>query len=578
MAGEFVFDPSKVNFGNLYQPGTFGGDSYWNSIFGGLGIDTSKPAPSVTEFVPAPPPPPPPPPPPSLEQQLADYWNKAGINYNIKGTNRAAELAEILQRNQIQSLADLGKFSVKQTPYEESGYGSSGEGDPGSYYTVTRNRAQLSRDGQLLGRLPGVGKDEVTPLDFLPEAAANRFTLASSSAGKRGGVNYDLIIDDKGNIQGLVPQWEASDNFAGLLPVLSILAMPFTGGLSAALGGGLAGTIGANALIQGGLGGLAAEASGGDFLSGFGKGALTGGITGGISSLAAPFANTIGADVLSSTGSQAFADIASGAVKGAAGSLPSALISGDASNLLTGAFAGGVGGGTKNVFSDLPESIRAPVTAAVTSGLLGRDPTEAAIRAFAGDLMKSGPTMPGAGTSEDIQEGFFEPGGPGFMPTEFLDDAEVQRELQSLLGRYPAPPPPSDWFLGENIMSGVPEWDMAAVNAGLPIGNLEQDFFVEQAKEGPQIVDSAGNVGNFVNGEFVVDTGVTPNLSYAATGAPAPSPRAPAPAPTPASSGFDPALLFMLGAMMTPQEQKQQEEQMAPARAVASPFGMDLLL
>ena len=195
-----------------------------------------------------------------------------------------------------------------------------------------------------------------------------------------------------------------------------------------------------------------------------------------------------------------------------------------------------------------------------------------------------GPTMPGAGTSEDIQEGFFEPGGPGFMPTEFLDDAEVQRELTSLLGRYPAPPPPSDWFLGENIMSGVPEWDMAAVNAGLPIGNLEQDFSVAQTKEGPQIVDSAGNVGNFVNGEFVVDTGVTPNLSYAATSAPATgkapgkAPAAPTPAPAKTPAGVDPMWAFLFGAMMTPQEQKQQEEQMVSARAVPSPFGMDLLL
>lgn len=195
-----------------------------------------------------------------------------------------------------------------------------------------------------------------------------------------------------------------------------------------------------------------------------------------------------------------------------------------------------------------------------------------------------GPTMPGAGISESIQEGFFEPGGPGFMPTEYLDDAEVDRELRSLLGRYPAPVAPSDWFLGENIMSGIPEWDMAAVNAGLPIGNLEQDFYVAQTKEGPRIVDSAGNVGNFVNGEFVVDTGVTPNLSYAATGTPVAgkatgSTQAPSNAASgAASSGFDPSLLFDLGAMMTPQQQKKEEQQMAPTRAVQSPFGMDLLV
>ena len=176
-----------------------------------------------------------------------------------------------------------------------------------------------------------------------------------------------------------------------------------------------------------------------------------------------------------------------------------------------------------------------------------------------------GPTMPGAGISEDIQEGFFEPGGPGFSPTEYLGDAEVDRELRSLLGRYPAP--------------------FASTEVNLPTGNLEQDFFVAQTKQGPRIVDSAGNIGTFVNGEFVVDTGVTPDLSYAATGNRS-SGEAPRRTAVPrntavsgsASSGFDPSLLFALGAMMTPQQQKKEEQQMAPVHAVQSPFGMDLLV
>jgi hypothetical protein len=181
-----------------------------------------------------------------------------------------------------------------------------------------------------------------------------------------------------------------------------------------------------------------------------------------------------------------------------------------------------------------------------------------------------GPAMHGT-TGNEITEGFFDPGGPGFMPTEYLDDAEVDRELQSLLGRYPAPQPPSDWFLGENIASGIPEWDMAAVNAGLPIGNLEEDFMVN---ERGQIVDSAGNVGNFVNGEFVVDTGVTPNLSYAATSAPAPAPSAaPGKAPAPkAQSGFDPRLFSFLMGMMNQDEDKPDPYQVAQINT-PSPFG-----
>lgn len=423
-----------------------------------------------------------------------------------------------------------------------------------------------------------VNYSESTLFQFTPEAKEAIDNLKAANYGfyRRPGEGHYGVLTPQGFQEIYIPP-ERKSTFRklvkGALSIAPIFAAPLTGGLAGSLGGGLAGTIGANALVSGGIGALAGQ----DPL----KSALTGGLTAGIGSLVSPFASSIGADVLSSTGSQALADIASGAVKGAAGGLPSALISGNASNLLTGALTGGVGGATKNLFSDLPESVRAPVTAAVTSGLLGKDPTEAAIRGFAGNLMKSGPTMPGAGISEDIQEGFFEPGGPGFMPTEYLDDAEVQRELTSLLNRYPAPAAPSDWFPGENIMSGIPEWDMAAVNAGLPIGNLEQDFMVN---ERGQIVDNARNIGNFVNGEFVVDTGVTPNLSYASTGTPVAG-KAPGRAQAPsnaasgaASSGFDPSLLFALGAMMTPQQQKKEEQQMAPTRAVQSPFGMDLLV
>ena len=63
------------------------------------------------------------------------------------------------------------------------------------------------------------------------------------------------------------------------------------------------------------------------------------------------------------------------------------------------------------------------------------------------------------------------------------------------------------------------------------------------------------------------------NLSGAPSAAPAPG-KAPA---APSGPAFDPNLLFALGMMMTPQQQKQQE-QYQTARTVPSPFGMDLLL
>jgi hypothetical protein len=346
--------------------------------------------------------------------------------------------------------------------------------------------------------------------------------------------------------------------------------MPFTGGLSAALGGGastLGSTIAANALVQGGIGGLGSLAQGGDFLEGALKGGATGAFTSGIGSVVNPIASSIGADVLNATDSKFLSDIVSGAVKG----VPGALMSGDASNLLTGAVTGAVGSQVGEQLGLTPQQGQA-VTSVASKLLQGGDLSPADLLRI-GTSFAPGPAMPGT-TGNEITEGFFEPGGPGFMPTEYLDDAEVDREMRSLLGRYPAPQPPSDWFLGENIASGIPEWDMAAVNAGLPIGNLEQDFFVAQTKEGPQIVDNAGNVGNFVNGEFVVDTGVTPNLSYAATNAPAPAPSAPpskAPAPK-AQSGFDPRLFSFLMGMMNQDEDKPDSYQVAQINT-PSPFG-----
>lgn len=365
--------------------------------------------------------------------------------------------------------------------------------------------------------------------------------------------NYQVAVTPQGTYK---LNTEGTSFLQGIAPVLGVLAAPLTGGLSAALGGGAVGTIAANALVQGGLGSL----SGGDFL----ESALRGAVTGGIGSVVNPIASSIGADVLNTTDSKFLSDIVSGAVKG----VPGALMSGDASNLLTGAVTGAVGSQVGNELGLTPP--QSQVATNIASKLLQGGDLSLSDIVKIGTSYAPGPAMPGT-TGNEITEGFFEPGGPGFMPTEYLDDAEVDRELQSLLGRYPAPPPPSDWFLGENIASGIPEWDMAAVNAGLPIGNLEQDFMVN---ERGQIVDNAGNVGNFVNGEFVVDTGVTPDLSYAATNAPAPAPSAaPGKAPAPkAQSGFDPRLFSFLMGMMNQDEDKPDSYQVAQINT-PSPFG-----
>ena len=417
MSEKFVIPPEllnftlspNLNFGNLYQPGTFGGDSYWNSIFGSLGIDTSKPAPSVAEFVPAPPPPPSPPP------------AATGFPTNHDWTK--------------------GPVTVGDIVYTPDWYQPSGEGDtnPGGLTGITAS-------------LRGSTDPGVKYLRYDPSGAV--IGEGTYTQGERG--FFRNFFSDLGSVLTDTP----------ILQMASIIPSPIQPFAAAA-----------NAIIN--------------------KDPLAG-----IAALA---------------GAGGFTDVANAA------RVASAI---DKDNIL-GAVTPGL---SLAGISDIGGFSAKDISNAARAADALRNGNPLALAGIASSYLP-GPTMPGAGTSEDIQEGFFEPGGSGFMPTEYLDDAEVQRELTSLLGRYPAPPPPSDWFLGENIMSGVPEWDMAAVNAGLPIGNLEQDFSVAQAKEGPRIVDSAGNVGNFVNGEFVVDTGVTPNLSYAATSAPAPSPRAPAPAP-----------------------------------------------
>jgi hypothetical protein len=513
----------------------------------------------------------------ALENQISDYWNKSGIGYNVQGSNRANELARILQQNQIQNLSDLSSYTI--TPRDQTGF---------TPFQSLKGTGILQKDGSVVKPFSDLGEvawqsgdylrgglqykqNDYEVDDPLEDLLGGRFTLVSS-AGKNGHLNYDVITDKNGKIQNIVPVWHegSSLNFSDIAPALGLLAMPFTGGLSAALGGGLAGTIGANALIQGGLGGLGSLASGGDFLEGALKGGATGAFTAGIGSLVNPIASSIGADVFNATDSKFLSDVVSGAVKG----VPGALMSGDASNLLTGAVTGAVGSQVGNELGLTPQ--QSQVATNIASKLLQGGDLSLSDIVKIGTSFAPGPAMPGT-TGNEITEGFFDEDGPGFMPTEYLDDAEVDRELQSLLGRYPAPQPPSDWFLGENIASGIPEWDMAAVNAGLPIGNLEQDFSVAQTKEGPQIVDSAGNVGNFVNGEFVVDTGVTPNLSYAATSAPAPGPsaapgKAPAPGPSPSPS---PAPRPSVAP--TPRSSEAQLTRYDPVLAQVDPYDLDRL-
>lgn len=204
---------------------------------------------------------------------------------------------------------------------------------------------------------------------FTPEAeeVVKKLQAAGYDFLREGGTHnqYTAIKTPEGNYR---LNQKGPSFFDEIAPALGFIAMPFTGGLSAALGGGLAGTIAANALVSGGIGAL----SGGDFLDS----ALKGGLSAGIGTLVSPIANSIGADILSSTGSQALSDIASGAIKGGARGLPSALISGNGNNILAGALTGGIGGAINSFLPDIPNFLQRPISSAISSELFGSNPAQ----------------------------------------------------------------------------------------------------------------------------------------------------------------------------------------------------------
>jgi hypothetical protein len=228
-----------------------------------------------------------------LAQQISQQWQGYGINPEIKGINRANELAQILSNYGI---SDLSKIGVKQTPYEEM-RGQNIGGDAGEYIEelYKGNRGQLTYGDQTFGRLGGFGssggQEFAAPQEYLTEAGDGRYNLAYSAAGK-GWTDYDVAFDSAGK-PVIIPKWgSSSDITPELVQFLAIAAMPFTGGLSSTLAGAGLGTVGgkiaSQALVSGLLGGLGAEAQGGSFGSGFGKGALQGGITGGLTSVVNP--------------------------------------------------------------------------------------------------------------------------------------------------------------------------------------------------------------------------------------------------------------------------------------------------
>lgn len=309
-----------------------------------------------------------------------------------------------------------------------------------------------------------------------------------------------------------------------------------------------------------------------------------------------------------------------------------ALGGGDLEDVLkNAAIAGGTSYVGKTFAPEISESlgggaIGSAASAAAQTGIKqllsgeGLDPEKLAISAAIGGAKGYTSDMPGV--VDTGEEGFFDIGGEGYVPYEeqygFVADPmpgedyfdKVIRDIEPGIPYTEAPyqdilddinPP----LPGENMKSGIPEWDAAAERAGLeletpppynpyeelfqeigssPDGNLEQDFVVDQ---NGNIIDNAGNMGEFIDGEWVVRTDPRDFSTYVAPpAAPAPAPApaatpAPAPATTPApadksktSTGNKDMLTALLAALAA---SGYKEEAPAPFELAKintqSPFG-----
>ena len=459
------------------------------------------------------------------------------------------------------------------------------------------------------------------------------------------GAGYELVISNIHNRRGefglMTPGGEVvgqqkfdTGNFGTLLRDLApmaLTALTFGGG-AASLGAAVAPTASTtaqlaigNALISGGT-----TAIGGGDLGDVAKAAALAGaapyVTQALSPALQSVSESLGGGTLGATGAGAV----SGAVRGGIGAL--AQGQNPFEGALTGGVTGGVtaGSGALTGQMDLPEPIERAAGAALASEILGGDTARSATNALLGALPAYAGDVARRPDTGD-EEGFFDVGGPGYdswgreehvfdptyggtlpLPEPALEPFFPEFEGPLLTDQTvmppsptpgpffeepyltappvpePAPPPVMDQgaFLGENIPTGVPEWDQAGAVAGLPIGNLEQDFVID---ERGNVRDTAGNMGEFIDGDWVVreDPRDFINLPPAFTAPPAavappapppaavspPAAVAPAPAPAP-RSGMNMAALLPLLASMGFQEDDTPAPYQVAQIPVKSPFGL----
>jgi hypothetical protein len=459
-----------------------------------------------------------------------------------------------------------------------------------------------------LARLQGLGYSQDDAQQLFSNAYDKQISKINSGAqGELGGVFGAITNPGLEAAKSVVPPLAAAYNLA--LPIATTI---ISGGIAGPAGLGLSG-IPAGATAGAIAGGTTAAIKDQDVL----EGALKGAVIGGTGAAIAPAAKTVSEAV----GGGAAGSVAGSAAAGALKSGIGALVSGQdpLQAALTGGLAGGVSSGvgaaTNEYLGDLPDPLQKAAGAAVASELLGGDTERSAINALVGAL--PGYAAGKVSAPETGEEGFFDIGGEGYSPYEeqygFIADPmpgeayfdQVIRDIEPGIEYTEAPYDdilaeigqlPTGGFIGENVQSGIPEWDEAAQRAGLeleapppynpyeeafqkigssPDGNLEQDFVVDQ---NGNIIDTAGNRGEFIDGDWVVRTDPRDFSGYvAAPGVAAPAPAAPAPAPavapkTAAGPGLNLNALIAALAAAGYKEEEPDPYQVAQIN-VQSPFG-----
>lgn len=323
-----AYDPNTV-LGAITDPGTFGRVN----VYGTQEMSAKTPA--------------------ELEQQIRQQWGGYG-DWNVKGVNRAKELADLLYLHGVTSLGDISTV-VTETPWTQAGgWTTVGSGDSEDRQWVDPStgvdrRTQLKIGDKTLGFLGDYNLNDTFG------ANANQYLQDNSrvgwSARGEGNVSYNLRQDPRTGKYYIAPDWATSSDAADILPLAQMALMVFPGAgqaLGAALGAGtgLAGQMLGNALIGGGMSAL----GGGDFL----RGAVSAGLAPLAGQMVAPIAGQLGSAITGATGFETLGNMASGALTGAAKSGLGALINDrDFSDaLLSGAIGGGVSSGIGSLVNE----------------------------------------------------------------------------------------------------------------------------------------------------------------------------------------------------------------------------------